>query len=49
MKMSRFFMTVGSFVLAITGIMATKANKKFDSPTSASFSFASHCTRTRLQ
>lgn len=37
-------MAAGAFVLAITGVFATKANKKFSPSTSATFSFASPYT-----
>jgi ABC-type branched-subunit amino acid transport system permease subunit len=35
MKKSRIFMAIGAFVLAITAVFATKANKKFGSVTKA--------------
>jgi hypothetical membrane protein len=35
MKKSRIFVTVGAFTLALVGVFATKANKKFASPTNA--------------
>ena len=39
MKKSRIFIAAGACVLAITGVFATKANKKFTQVTSASFTF----------
>ena len=39
MKKSKLFMALGAIVLAITGVLATKANKKFAPVSSATFNF----------